>query len=134
MAFSSRAGYNQSGGGYLLIISTIATSQLNVYTPGTGSGAATKVGTLAEAGPDDLPGSISTFFTTGKLLKDMGRTIVSSSRTFRKIQAVVGTAAAADSSFGVNGVSPNYASFYLETGREGAAATAGNIALVVRYI
>jgi len=127
----SRVGYSQSGGGYLLIVSTIATAQLNVYTPGPGSGGATKVGTLAAAEAADLPGSISTFFTTGKLIKDMGRTIVSSSRTFRKVQAVVATASAADASFGVNGISPNYASFYLETGREG---TAENVPLVVRYM
>jgi hypothetical protein len=128
------SGYNQSGGGYLLIVSTIVPAQLNVLTPGSGSGSATRTGTFAAAGISDLPNNISTFFTCGKLLKDMGRTVVSSGRTFRKVQAVVGTLSAPSPSFGVNGVSPNYASFYLETGREGAAATEGNIPLVVRYM
>jgi hypothetical protein len=140
MSFGIKGGYSQSGGGYLIIISTIVPAQLNVYTSGSGSGGATTVGTMAAASSTELPNfgspvtNISTFFTTGKLIKDMGRTVVSAGRTFRKVQAVVGTAGAADPSLGVNGLAPNYASFYLETGYEGAAATAGNLPMVVRYM
>ena len=37
-AYGAKAGYNQSGGDYLLIVSTITPANLNVLTPGTGSG------------------------------------------------------------------------------------------------
>jgi hypothetical protein len=61
----------------------------------------------------------------GKLLRDMGKTVVSSGRTFRKFAAAGTGNARYASSFGVQGgpaVAPNtgYASFYLEVGREGA--------------
>jgi hypothetical protein len=109
-----------------MIVSSITRAQLNVYTPSAGSG----VGSFSQATSGDVPDT--TLFEVGHLLKDMGRTIISSSRTFRKIQAVVGMASDASPTYGVGGQAPNYTSFYLETGREGAAATAGNLALVVR--
>jgi hypothetical protein len=138
-AFGAKAGYNQSGGDYLLVVTTIPIANLNVLTPGTGSGGATTVGSLASATLADLGGngSISSFFTNGKLLRDMGKTVVSSGRTFRKVQAVVtlaGTATNSSPTFGVNGASatnaPGYATFYLETSREGAGAPAQ----VVRFM
>ena len=133
-AFGSKAGYNQSGGDYLLVVSTITPAQLSVLTPGTGSGGATTVGSFAPAAVADLPLNTSSFFTAGKLLKDMGKTVVSSGRTFRKIQAVVNTANNSSPTFGVNGAAvanaPGYATFYLETSREGA----GTPAAVVRFM
>jgi hypothetical protein len=111
-----------------MIVSSITRAQLNVYTPASGSA----VGSFSHATSGDVPDT--SLFEVGHLLKDMGRTIVSSSRTFRKIQAVVGMASDASPTYGVGGQAPNYTSFYLETGREGAAATAGNLALVVRYL
>ena len=126
--FGGRIGYSQSGGGYLMIVSSITRAQLKVYTPGSGSA----TGSFSNATSGDVPDT--SLFEVGHLLKDMGRTIVSSGRTFRKIQAVVGMASDASPTYGVAGQPPNYTSFYLETGREGAAATAGNLALVVRYL
>jgi hypothetical protein len=111
-----------------MIVSSITRAQLKVYTPGSGS----STGSFSHATSGDVPDT--SFFEVGHLLKDMGRTIVSSGRTFRKIQAVVGMASDASPTYGVAGQPPNYTSFYLETGREGAAATAGNLALVVRYL
>ena len=111
-----------------MIVSSITRAQLNVYTPASGSA----VGSFSHATPSDVPDT--SLFEVGHLLKDMGRKIVSSSRTFRKIQAVVGMASDDSPTYGVGGQAPNYTSFSLETGREGAAATAGNLALVVRYL
>ena len=125
---ASLKGYNQSGGGYLIIISTIVPAQLNVYRPGGGSGGATDTGSFTQATSAELPGNISSLFTVGKLIKDMGRTAVSASRTFRKVQAVVGSSG----TFGVSGNTPNYASFYLETGYEGAETE--GLPLVARYM
>ena len=131
-AFGIRAGYNQSGGGYLMIVSSITRSQLNIYTPGSGTGASMAPGSFTQAGPSDVPDT--SVFEVGHLLKDMGRTVVSSGRTFRKVQAVIGMASGASPTYGVGGQSPNYTSFYVETGREGAGANAGNLPLVVRYL
>ena len=77
----------------------------------------------------------------GKLLKDMGKTIVSSGRTFRKFAAAGTGSAKYASSFGVAGgpaASPangngGYATFYLEVGREGSASAATVPAPIARY-
>jgi len=81
------------------------------------SSIATATGTL------DHPGSWSSFSTSlataGRaILRDMGRTIISSSRTFRKIQYVV-PAGAAPSTSGVSGnllTGENYLTGYIELG------------------
>ncbi len=59
------------------------------------------------------------------LLKDMGKTLVSAQRTFRKVQLVVSTT----SSFGVNGVAgvapdAGYLTGYIELGYEGYGSPA----------
>lgn len=135
-AFNTKGGFNQSGGGYYIVISSINT-QLNVLTPGTGSGGAATVGSLATAGAADLPGAVSTLFLAGKIIKDMGKTVVSAGRTFRKIQAVAGSASAV-ASLGVVGsaasaTAPGYTSFYLETGREGQQGTVV-LPAIARYL
>jgi hypothetical protein len=66
-----------------------------------------------------------------KVIKDMGRTVVSAGRVFRKFAPVVNTGA--NSSFGVVGVAAaganaGFGSFYLEVGREGAGAAPAPIA------
>lgn len=63
----------------------------------------------------------------GGLLKDMGKTLVSGQRTFRKVQLVVSTT----STFGVAGTTPttagateDYLTGYIELGLEGYGAPA----------
>ena len=83
---------------------------------------------IAEAG---VPGGFSTFSTTlataGRtILKDLGRTVVSSNRTFRKIQYVV-PANRTQSTFGVGGTTTtgeSYLTGYIELGL-GEGQTAG---------
>lgn len=65
------------------------------------------------------------------ILKDMGRTVVSSLRTFRKVQLVVqqgSVAAAGVSTFGVggraSGVGEDYYTGYIEVGFEGGGTPA----------
>jgi hypothetical protein len=77
----------------------------------------------------------STMVGTGKLLKDMGKTVVSAGRTFRKFAPVV-SAAGTVSTFGVvgaaaAGANAGYGSFYLEVGREGQGPAAP--APIARY-
>lgn len=66
-------GYSQSGGGYYIIISSIV-GQFMTYTSGS---------FIPYAGPENL-----SLIGTNGIIKDMGKTIVSSMRTFRKFQAV----------------------------------------------
>ena len=74
-----------------------------------------------------VPGGFAAFSTTlarsgQTLLRDMGRTVVSSNRTFRKIQYVV-PHALATSTFGVSGqagnVGENFLTGYIELGMGG---------------
>jgi hypothetical protein len=162
-AHPSRAGFNQSGGAYFMILQpltldngsggsagTNAVTAAASYTPanqtshmyrlasaGSNSGGAWIGPTFVAANARDAfgidPASASvaaasagaiTDVAAGKLLKDMGKTVVSSGRTFRKFAAVGTGSAKYSSSFGVvggAGASPNggYATFYLEVGREG---------------
>ena len=75
--------------------------------------------------------SMSSINAAGALLKDMGRTVVSSLRTFRKVQLVlsnVPTAGAPGSTFGVGGratgVGEDYLTGYIEVGFEGQGTPA----------
>ena len=111
-------GFNQTGGAYYLIVASVG-SQTNTYTPGTGSGGATTAGSFSLVTSN---ADLNAVFDAGKLLKDMGKTVVSSGRTFRKFQPVVATVAGA-ASFGVSGAAPAYFSTYLEIGREGQNGT-----------
>jgi hypothetical protein len=131
----ARAGFNQSGGAYFLVISSIA-GQLNAFTVGTGSGGATTAGTFAPVTTLALlpgVGNQSSLFGVGNLIKDLGKTVVSSGRTFRKFQLVQQTASNSSITGGITGPSPTYASFYLETGRDGAGAAAGALPRIARY-
>ena len=146
-----KAGFNQSGGAYCIIVNDLETraaantapTAVGAYintltTAGSGSGGAYVSPTLSLVSVSSVmnPASagqastMSALFGKGALLKDMGRSVVSSGRVFRKFAPVVGNL----SSFGVVGVAgatPNagYGSVYLEVGREGqGAATPAPIA------
>jgi hypothetical protein len=136
-AFSVNPGFNQSGGGYYITLSTIIPNMLT-FTPGTGSGGATTSGTFApytwgNAGSD---ASYSTFVGANRVIKDMGKSVVSAGRTFRKFQAVipssVGTLGVAGASSNGSATTGGYLTFYLEIARDGTVATT-SIPLIARY-
>lgn len=130
-AIPSKAGYNQSGGGYFIVISSIA-AVLQTYTPGTGSGGAATAGSFAAYTSTD--GNWSSIVGTGRIIKDMGKTVVSAGRTFRRFQGVLGTNNSSSPSFGVTGSTGNtYLTGYLETGREGAEQ-GGDLPQIARYM
>lgn len=147
-AFGSKAGFNQSGGTYFMTLTGLdaAAGALGPYintltTAGSNSGGAWVGPTLSNVPMSTILGlaagsasNASTLVGGGKLLKDMGRTVVSAGRTFRKFAPVLPASVA--SSFGVTGgaaATPNtgYGSFYLEVGRDGLAPAAA--APIARY-
>ena len=116
-AFGVNGGFNQSAGNYYLVISSV-TEQILTFTPGTGSGGAVTQGSFA-----NMTG-VGSAFAEGRLIRDMGKTVVSSSRVFRKFQAINNTASGA-LQLGIGGVAatttdPGYLTGYLEMGREGS--------------
>ena len=145
------AGFNQSGGAYYMVLQnleTVGTGAAGAYikaleTAGSNSGGAWVGPTLVAVSMSTILGNTGTVGATGQgstlvaagaLLRDMGKTIVSSVRVFRKFAPVV-AAGTFNSSFGTVGqaaVAPNtgYGSFYLEIGREGTGVPAP----IVRYV
>ena len=151
----ARAGYNQSGGAYFIVTANLdnakspntAPAYINtLVSRGSNSGGAWVPPTLALVSmstvlgltPTDAHYSFaSSIVQAGSLLKDMGRTVVSSGRTFRKFAPVVGGTAdrtLANGVAGSVGSAPNagYGTFYLEVGREGNTYTAAP-APIARY-
>lgn len=142
-----KAGFNQSGGAYFMCMSNldagagaVGTFVNTLSNAGSNSGGAYATPTFQLTAMSNVIGAgttgahASAFVAQGALLRDMGKTIVSSGRTFRKFAPVANGSASLASSFGVTGgaaVAPNggYGGFYLEVGREGAGVPAP----VVRY-
>jgi hypothetical protein len=127
-AFGSSGGFNQSGGQYFVAITALGDKALT-YTPGSGSGGSATVGSFTDYAFTTYP---STLIGANKVVKDMGKTVVSAGRTFRKFQAVVPQSL---STFGVSGPeasasNPGYITFYLELNKEGEGEEP---AVIARY-
>jgi hypothetical protein len=147
-AFGTKAGFNQSAGGYLVgTTAAVILSSLQVYTPGSGSGGATQVGvfssmvnTVNPAGVVDAVAAAVAGGANGTLLKDMGKTVVSTGRVFRKYQ-VVGPTKFTASTFGVVGAAgsstqPGYLTGYLEVpgGNAGFTPAPTSSGVLSRYM
>jgi len=156
-AFGAKAGFNQSGGAYFMTLTAFETQQGSntaplagtfvntLVTGGSNSGGAWVGPTLAlttmsnilgasNAGQASTMGASIGLTAANKLLKDMGRTVVSAGRTFRKFAPVASASPSSFGTVGAAGATPNagYGAFYLEVGREGAGA-GSNIAPIARY-
>ena len=137
-----RAGFNQSGGAHFICMSPLEATPggTAVYvntlaSAGSNSGGAFVGPTFALATMSNVLGAGVTAHTNaialvaqGAVLKDMGKTVVSSGRVFRKFAPV-----SRNTSNGVIGgaaVAPNtgYASFYLEVGMGTSTAAPAPIA------
>ena len=148
-----KAGFNQSGGAYFMTLAeleatgaTVPAGYINaLVSGGSNSGGAFANPTLSTVtmanilGAGTATANVYALVKANALLKDMGKTVVSSGRVFRKFAPV-----SRNTSNGVVGaaaVSPNtgYGSFYLEVGMgqlpapAGAAANAGSPAPIARY-
>ena len=126
-AYGANCGFNQSGGAHFIIMTSLTNTSINsITTAATGSGGAVAAPVLAlVAATDASVGLTAADVVAGKLLKDMGKSVVSSGRVFRKFESVGTGAVKFNSTFGVNGAVPSalntgYGTFYLEVGREGA--------------
>ena len=146
-AFPVNAGFNQSGGAYYMVLADLektagtAVFVNTIEKAASGSGGAFSNATFKLAPMSTIMALTSadvakaaSLVNTGALLKDMGKTVVSSSRVFRKFAPVV-NAGTASTMFGVVGAAPvapnaGYGSFYLEVGRAGSGVPAP----VVRYM
>ena len=147
MAFNSGSGsagigFNQNSGGYYITLVNGVASYAKTVVNGTGSGGATLPATVsnynwAAAGGGSADNYPSTLVdSAGKLIRDLGRTVVSAGRAFRKFQAVdQGNAAA--STFGVagavTGANAGYLTFYLEVPRGGAGPVRDAVAPIARF-
>ena len=139
-----KAGFNQSGGAYFMTLANLeATPGTSVYvnrltSAGSNSGGAFVGPTLERATMLQVLGAPYTNATAAPIvdansvLKDMGKTVVSSGRVFRKFAPVVRTAN--NGVVGQGAVAPNagYGSFYLEVGM-GSAAAGALPAPIARY-
>ena len=117
-------GYKQSAGGFFIPLGNVATQVLQYTTVG-GAGGSFLPGSFSLAVWGQGGTSASKFTSTisavaaGGLLRDMGKTVVSAGRTFRKIQLMTSTV----STGGVTGAAgattnPNvdYLTAYIELG------------------
>ena len=82
---SVASGFKQNNSAYLRIVSTIPVANFLTYTTGTGSGGAFLPGSFATAAAD-ATFDVSTNLQAGNSVKDMGKTVISSARVFRKVQ------------------------------------------------
>ena len=138
-AFATRGGYNQSGGANYIVVSADLTSAMIYDVPaGTGSGGAAlfpaPIANSVSPLTKQWGAGLSSVIVTGSILKDMGKTYISSQRTFRKFQ-LVGNGVGDAANFGVvAGVAGR--AFFLETMREGAepSATAVVPLAIARYM
>ena len=78
------ASFKQTNGYFVAVSTLVSANQFAVSAPATGSGGDYKVVTFSNAGSTSNPGNI----VANTMLKDMGKTVVSSTRVFRKVQAV----------------------------------------------
>ena len=144
-----KAGFNQSGGAYFMTLAALepgtAGTALYVNTltsAGSNSGGAFVGPTLALTPMSNVLGAgiashanAAALVAANTLLKDMGKTVVSSGRVFRKFAPV-----ARNTSNGVVGgptgtptaANAGYGSFYLEVGM-GSAAAGAVPAPIARY-
>ena len=95
---------------------TVQFGEINIFTestsvPGTGSFA-----------PTSNTSALSACVAAGGLLKDMGRTVVSAGRTFRKVSFI---SAGMSNTEGVVGLDSNYEAFYVELGLPAFGTAAG---------
>lgn len=116
-------GPKQTAGGFFIPLGNVAAAVLQYTTVG-GAGGSFLAGSFATASWAQGGGAPSKFTSTistvaaGGLLRDMGKTVVSAGRTFRKIQLMTSTV----STGGVNGTgaggNPNvdYLTGYIELG------------------
>jgi len=141
-AFNAKCGFNQSGGGNYVIMTALTQAQIYDVPAMSGSGGSTMFpAPVVQANTaSQWAAGLSSVTVAGSVLKDMGKTYISSQRTFRKFQVISNVAGGA-AAFGVTGQVPGatanattgYFTFYLETSRE-AQDGAASRPKIARYL
>ena len=134
---ATSGGFNQSGGNYYIVTSAVPLANILAFIPGSGSGGATTSGSFTNytSTLTDANTNFSTLFNTGRLIKDMGKTVVSAGRAFRKFQTVI---AASSSTGGVTGgastaTQAGYMTAYLEGTAPHAGGAPASVNAIARY-
>jgi hypothetical protein len=135
------AGLKNTAGGFFIPVGR-CDNLVFAYTPGTGAGGSAVPGSFtgvpwagATATQPNRATSTIAAAGAGGVFKDMGKTVVSASRVFRKVQLLVSSNV---STGGVNGAATgsvtDYLTGYIELmSGNGPPATAGNAAPVAFY-
>ena len=130
---SEQRRIKQSPNGFFIPLGNVA-AQVLQYSGGSGAGGSFLPGNFALASwahlgsnPNKATSTISDI-AKGGLLRDMGKTVVSAGRTFRKIQLMVSTVSTGGVA-GSSGTSPNvdYLTGYIELASGFNSLNPGNI-------
>jgi hypothetical protein len=122
------AGFKQvPAGGYMTVISTLDRTNMYAAPVKTGSGGAATVAAPVAIDAVGVYNSISV--GPGSSLKDMGSSVVSSGRLFRKFKAV---AVAGNSLGDVATTDSNFGTFYLEVAADGGDVPNGKRSILAR--
>ena len=112
------SGFSQSASAYLTIVSDLTFTRFLTYTPGTGSGGAALPGSFAPYNVVSLGNTVNlstSQLKAGNMLKDMGKTVVSTGRVFRKVQVMAAAGNPGISGGSVSaGTGDNFLTGYLE--------------------
>jgi hypothetical protein len=130
------AGFKQvPAGGFVTIISSLNTTNVYQAPVKAGSGGAATV-----AAPAVYPwaaggatANFSSLLTAGRVLKDMGSVVQSSSRVFRKFKAVAAASAGNGTALGdAPSANSDFGTFYLEVAADGGDVPAANASILAR--
>jgi hypothetical protein len=135
-------GPKQSAGGFFIPLGNVGNAVLQYTTVG-GAGGSFQAGSFSTAawaqgqtGASRFTSTISTV-AAGGLLRDMGKTVVSAGRTFRKIQLITSTISTGGVTGAAAGGNPNvdYLTGYIElaSGLNGINSAGGVPAPVAYY-
>jgi len=125
------AGFKQvPAGGFVTILSTINVTNVLAAPVRSGSGGSATVAAPVGLSFNNTTPNLSTLLGVGHLLRDMGTTVVSSTRVFRKFKAVATSAGNNQGDFVGDG--SNFGNFYLEVAGDAGDIPAANRSLLAR--
>jgi len=118
-----RAGFKQSAGGFFVPLGNVGNAVL-AFTAAGGAGGSYQVGSFAAAAwaqsgttPSKYTSTISSI-AAGGVLRDMGKSVVSAGRVFRKVQLLTSTVSTGGVGGPVGSTNPvvDYLTGYIELG------------------
>jgi hypothetical protein len=132
MPASGVQGFKQTKGYFVAVGALPSTQQFIWTTRGTGSGGSYLPGSMTPGG--NTPAPSTGVIAAGSLLKDMGKTVVSSTHTYRKVQRVITNGPSLTATVACDG-----APFYIEldtyqSQQNGGTAVLGQGAATVAYL